>query len=275
MHYKEEVERPATGGDLGHVDGVLLDIDGVLTVSWRPIAGAPETLAWLRREAIPFRLITNTTTISRTRLAGVLREAGFGVEREEILSAASATGAYLRAHHPGARCFVLGETVDLAEDLEGIDLVGEGADVVVVAGADDDFTWAHMNRALGMLLDGAELVAMQRNLTWLTDEGLKFDAGPYVAGLELASGKRAALVGKPDPGFFHQGLEALDLPAERVAMVGDDLAFDVLAAQALGLTGVLVRTGKFLPEVDHRREQEPDVVVSSIAELPRLLGTRA
>ena len=105
---------------------------------------------WLRREAIPFRLITNTTTVSRTRLAVVLREAGFVVESEEILSAAGATGAYLRAHHPGARCFVLGETVDLAEDLEGVDLVGEGADVVVVAGADDDFTWANMNRALGM-----------------------------------------------------------------------------------------------------------------------------
>ncbi len=258
-------------GDLAHIEGVLLDMDGVLTVSWKPIPGAPAAVAWLRKEGIPFRLITNTTMLSRSRLAEILGEGGFDVGREEILSASAATGSYLREHHPGARCYVLGETEAILEDLEGTTLVSDGADIVVVAGADDAFTWANLNRALGMLLDGASLVAMQRNLTWLTDEGLKFDAGPYVAGLERASGKHAVLIGKPEPGFFLQGVQALGVPAERVAMVGDDLVFDVLAAQALGITGVLVRSGKFRPGVDDRSGGEPDRVIASVVELPRLL----
>jgi len=118
---------------------------------------------------------------------------------------------------------------------------------------------------------GAALVAMQRNLTWLTDEGLKFDAGPYVDALERAAGVRAVVVGKPEPAFFRQGVEALGVPVERVAMVGDDLAYDVLAAQSLGMAGVLVRSGKFRPGVDDREGGAPDHVIGSVAELPVLL----
>lgn len=259
-------------GELRHVEGVLLDMDGVLTVSWRPIPGAADAVAWLRANDIPFRLITNTTMLSRTQLASILREGGFDVARDEVLSAAAATGAYLREHHAGARCFVLGETDDILEDLEGVTLVPKGeADVVVVAGADDRFTFANLNHALNLLVAGAALVAMQRNLTWLTDEGLKFDAGPYVDGLERASGARPVVVGKPEPAFFRQGLEALGAPVEHVAMVGDDLANDVLAAQAIGMTGVLVRSGKYRPEVDDRTGTAPDHVIGSVAELPALL----
>src|SRR4029077_7701579 len=105
--------------------------------------------------------ITNTTMLSRTRLAAILREEGFDVSRGEILSAAAATGPYLRERHAGAPCFVLGETDDILEDLEGVTIVPDGAaEVVVVAGADDRFTFANLNHALNLLVEGAALVAM-------------------------------------------------------------------------------------------------------------------
>jgi HAD superfamily hydrolase (TIGR01458 family) len=259
-------------GELANVEGVLLDMDGVLTVSWRPIPGAADAVSWLRANEIPFRLITNTTMLSRTRLAAILHEGGFEVDREEVLSAAAATGAFLRENHTGARCYLLGETDDILEDLEGVTIARDGsADVVVVAGADDRFTFANLNHALNLLVGGAQLVAMQRNLTWLTDEGLKFDAGPYVDALERASGIRAVVVGKPQPAFFRQGVEALGVPIERVAMVGDDLVYDVLAAQSLGMAGVLVRSGKFRRGIDDRESATPDHVIGSVAELPALL----
>jgi HAD superfamily hydrolase (TIGR01450 family) len=91
------------------VDGVLLDIDGVLSISWAPIPGSIDTMAWLRREGIPYRLITNTTTHTRVDLSATLREAGFDVTPDEIVTAVVATGAYLRAHHAGARVQVLSD----------------------------------------------------------------------------------------------------------------------------------------------------------------------
>ena len=55
-----------TGGSaLEGVRGLLVDIDGVLMVSWEPIPGAPEALADLRDRGIPFRLVTNTTSHSQ------------------------------------------------------------------------------------------------------------------------------------------------------------------------------------------------------------------
>jgi HAD superfamily hydrolase (TIGR01458 family) len=253
------------------IEGLLLDVDGVIAVDWEPLPGAVETIAWLRRNGIPFLLMTNATSDTRENLAGQLRAAGFDVRPDEIITSVIATAAYLRSHHPAARCFLLGERKP-AGDLEGIDLVEEGADVVIVPGPDDAFTWENVNRAFRMLMDGALLVAMHRNLYWMTTEGLKIDAGAYVAGLEAATGVEAEVCGKPSRAYFAQAVEQLGIPAARVAMVGDDIEADVLAAQAAGLTGVLVRTGKFGEEAVNKAPGEPDLVIDSVADLPRILA---
>ena len=78
---------------LEHVDGVLLDIDGVLVTSWRALPGSVETLAWLRAQGIPFRLITNTTTHTREDLVATLADAGFDVPADEIMTAVAPVAA--------------------------------------------------------------------------------------------------------------------------------------------------------------------------------------
>jgi HAD superfamily hydrolase (TIGR01450 family) len=145
-------------------------------------------------------------------------------------------------------------------------------EVVLVSGADESFTFETLNRVLRALLDGAALVATQRNLTWLTSAGQCLDAGAYLLGLERASGREAVVAGKPAPACFAAGLETLGLPADRVAMVGDDVESDVLAAQAVGMTGILVRTGKFREETLAEASGRPAHVIDSIVDLPALLG---
>jgi len=253
-------------------DGVLLDIDGVLAVSWDPIPGAIDTVVWLRAHDVPFRLVTNTTTHTRADLARTLSDAGIAVSPGEIVSAVVATAAYLRSAHPGARAFLLSDG-DARADLEGIELVDEGADVVVLGGAYEGFDYPTVNRAFRMLMDGAALVAMHRNLFWRTTEGWQLDGGAYVAGLEEATGRPAVVCGKPAGAYFASALEQIGVSAGRAAMVGDDVVNDVLGARAAGLTGVLVRTGKFRPEDLGRPEGRPDIVLDSIADLPKLLAS--
>lgn len=255
------------------VDGLLLDIDGVLAVSWHPLPGAIDTLAWLRTQAVPFRLITNTTTHTRAALAVTLQDAGFAVEAPDIVTAVAATAAHLRSAHAGAQVFLLSDG-DARDDLEGITLVGpdEPADVVVIGGANDDFTHAAMNRVFRLLMDGASLVGMHRNLYWRTSEGLELDGGAYIAALEEATGTKATICGKPAPAYFGAALELLGIPAGRAAMVGDDVVNDVLGAQAAGMTGVLVRTGKFLPSDLERTDGTPDHVIDAFADLPALMA---
>ena len=253
------------------IDGLLLDIDGVLAISWEPISGSVETMRWLRSRDLPFRLITNTTTHSRRELARTLQAAGFDVVAEEIVTAVVATATYLRGAHPGAPTYVLTDG-DPSGDLDAVRLVDrpEDAEVIVIGGACDDFSYDAVNRVFRRVMDGAVLVGMHRNRYWRTADGLQVDAGAFIAGLEYASGATATICGKPAPEYFRGALEMLGVPASHALMVGDDVENDVMGAQRAGLTGVLVRTGKFRP--DDLGRGDPDHVVGSLADLPGLLG---
>ncbi len=259
---------------MDEVRGVLLDIDGVLTVSWKPLPGAVEAVAALRDRGLPLALLTNTTSRTRGRIAGLLAEAGFAVGPEDVLTAAAAAAAYLRAHVPDARCLLL-TSGDVADDLDGVELVGpdDEPDVVLLGGAGPELGYRELNAVFGHLQRGARLVAMHRNLYWRTDEGLQLDTGALILGLERAADVEATVVGKPASAFFEVALGRLGVGAAEAVMVGDDLEADVLGAQAHGITGVLVRTGKFRPEDEDGVDGErPDHVIDSVADLPGLLG---
>ena len=108
----------------------------------------------------------------------------------------------------------------------------------------------------------------RRTATGGTEGGLSLDAGPFVAALEYASGKRAVVVGKPEESFFRIALEDMGLEAHEVAMVGDDAEADVAGAKKAGLSGIQVRTGKWRPGGD---VAGADLVLDSIAALPSAL----
>jgi HAD superfamily hydrolase (TIGR01458 family) len=257
-----------------HIRAVLIDIDGVLTVSWKPLPGAVAALRRLRTAAVPLALVTNTTSRTRASIAGVLAGAGFPVTIDDILTVPVIAAAYLRDRYPDARCLLL-SSGDIGEDLAGLTVVREDdpvpVDVVLIGGAGPEFSYQALNRAFGHLQRGARLVAMHRGLYWRTDEGLVRDAGAFVVGLEQAAGTQAEVVGKPAAAFFATALAHLRADAAHALMVGDDIESDVLAAQRQGLTGVLVRTGKYLPRTHRAASGVPDHVLDSFADLPGLL----
>ncbi|HUB43225.1 MAG TPA: TIGR01458 family HAD-type hydrolase [Streptosporangiaceae bacterium] len=252
---------------------VLFDIDGVLTVSWEPIRGAVAAVEYLRAAGIPLAMVTNTTSRSRQWIADALAAAGFPVTTSDILTAPAIAAAYLREHYPGARCLLL-NSGDIRADLGGITLAGEDdspVDVVLIGGAGPEFSYQAVNRAFGCLQTGAPLVAMSRGMYWRTSDGIQLDSGAFVAGLEQAAGITAEVVGKPAAGFFEAALAYLGVPARHALMIGDDIDNDVLAAQRCGLTGVLVRTGKYQARTHSGAASAPDHVLDSVADLPRLL----
>lgn len=251
---------------------VLLDIDGVLTTSWEPIDGAAKAVARIRSGGLAVAFVTNTTSLSRARIAELLEASGIPVRPDEVVTAARAA-AYLTRQHPGSTCLFL-NAGSVGEDLDGIHVVGEGewdADVVLTGGAGPSVGYAELNAAFRLLLDGAPLVAMQRNFSWQTADGPHLDMGAFVTGLEQAAHVQATVIGKPSPSFFAAVLAELGVTPSEAVMVGDDIDADVVGAQASGITGVLVRTGKFRSEVLERAASPPDHVIDSIADLPALL----
>ena len=262
----------ASGGDNRDaplVVGFLIDVDGVLRIGGQTIAGAPEALTWLRRQGIEFRLLTNGTVSSRKSLAANLSARGFPVEEGEVFTAAYASAAYVAERFRGVSCYLL-STGDASDDFRalGVDLAGPdgapNAGVVVIGGAEHELTYARLNHAYRLLLNGAKLIAMHRNVAWRTEEGMTLDSGPFIEAIARAARARITTIGKPSPPFFRQAMRDIALPASQLAMIGDDARNDIAPAQRLGMTGILVRSGKPVSTAD---EEQAQVTLDSIADL--------
>ena len=258
--------------DSASMTAILLDVDGVLHVSGHAIDGGGRTVQRLRDAGHRLRFVTNNTTRSRAQLAQELRDMGIPLEDEELQTTALVAARELR----GKR--VLALTMEaLVPDLDGLELVGEDAEAVLVGGADETeetqrvFSYTNLARAFSELDGGAELYCLHKNRWWQTSEGPLLDTGAFVAGLEFAADTEAVVLGKPSPAYFAAALEALDADAELAWMVGDDVELDIAGAQRQGLRTVLVRTGKFRPDEVERSGIFPDAILSSIAFLPEWL----
>ncbi|MBI3691212.1 MAG: HAD-IIA family hydrolase [Mycolicibacterium aromaticivorans] len=267
------------------IGGVLFDIDGVLVTSWTPIPGAAEALAVLADHQIARSYLTNTTTRTRRQIAAALCEAGMDVRPDEVITAAALTADYVRANYPDARCLLVNNG-QITDDMPGIDIVdsadqgftgSEAPDVILLGGAGPEYSHRTLSRVYEWMAQGVPVVAMHRSTAWTTTEGLRIDTGMYLIGMEETSGRKATGVGKPAPAGFLASAARLGVDPDEMYMVGDDLNNDVLAAQVVGMTGVLVRTGKFRQDTLDRWAadefaMQPNHVIDSVAALPELLG---
>jgi HAD superfamily hydrolase (TIGR01458 family) len=247
------------------IKGLLIDLDGTLYVGDEPINGCREALLELRSSGLLLRFVTNTTRKPRREVLSGLERMGFEAEEAEIFTPARAAALVLH----GRRCHPL-VADSLLEDLEGVVLDDESPEYVLVGDLGEDFTYARLDAAFRHLMGSAQLLALQKNRYWRRESGLSLDAGPFVAALEYASGKTAAIVGKPEKDFFQRALEDLGLEAREVAMVGDDPEADVAGAKYAGLKGVQVKTGKY--DAGAKDTGEADLVLESFAGLPEALG---
>jgi HAD superfamily hydrolase (TIGR01458 family) len=251
---------------------ILLDVEGVLHVSGEAIPGAPAAVARLRDLGHTLRFVTNNSTRPRAQLAAELRSLGFELGDEELQTTALTAARELA----GKRVLAL-VMAGVVPDLEGIELVGEGAEAVLIGGCDETvepnqvFSYMNLARAFEEIRLGAAFYCLHKNKWWQTSRGPMLDAGGFVAGLEYATGVEATVLGKPSPSYFAAALDALDAEPELTWLVTDDVEADVRGARLFGMRTAVVRTGKFRPETLETTDASPDIIVSSLAQFPALL----
>lgn len=250
---------------------LLLDIDGTLYVGDQPLPGAEAAIRRLEERGIELRYLTNTTRFSRRELAERLRAMNFPTTEAQLFTAPVAAAEWLRRQGiERIALYVPDSTLDDFRSFESAH-PGEAAQAVVVGDLGEQWTFAHLNAAFRQLLEGARLVALQRNRYWRTPDGLTIDAGAFVAALEYAAGVQAIVVGKPSAEFFRLASDSLPPAAHPALVVGDDIETDIAGGAAAGLQTVLVRTGKFREETLAAAASRPTVVLDSVADLPDLL----
>jgi HAD superfamily hydrolase (TIGR01458 family) len=256
--------------DLADVALVLVDLDGTLYVGSRPVPGAVAAVARLRDLGVAVRFVTNTDSITPMALLGRLDGMGVQATAAEVLTPVALAQRLLgRLESPR----LLAVASPSIRELLGPFLAppGEAATHVLICDPSYGADYDDLDAAFRAVRTGAELIATQvARIAW-RDDGDHLDTGGFVRLLEYATGQRARILGKPSPDFFRLALGTAGVPPERAVMIGDDLAADVAGAQAVGMRGVLVRTGKGTEPHPDGDTTTPDATIDSLAALSELL----
>ena len=224
------------------IDGVLLDLSGVVYSGEMLTPGADDALTQLESCGVPYRFVTNVSRQPATELVAKLAGLGLTIDPNTLFTAPRAARDYMRAN--GYRPWMLLHP-DLLQEFTSIEQ--DSPNAVLIGDAEHGFNFDNLNQAFRLLMDGAKLLALGDNRYFRDSDGLSLDIGPFVQALQYASGCEAITLGKPSPEFFHAAVLSMGCSIDRVLMIGDDVHTDVLGALSAGLQAVLVRTGKFLP----------------------------
>jgi len=255
---------------------VLCDLVGTVYSTEGMIPGAAEAIAAMQSDGHRIRFLTNTDSKSNATLVAEITRRGIQLAPDEVFSPVSAAIALIGSE-TDARVLALTTDDVRAELATGLELAaGPPGSIthVVVGDVRETLNYDLLNLAYGALVDGAELVALQREPYFLAGGRRNIDTGAVVVALEFASGKPATVVGKPNPMFISLALQSLGpgVDGDAVWVVGDDRFSDVAAGHAAGVHTVLVRTGKYADQIHISGGPMPEYVIDSLADLPGLLA---
>lgn len=255
---------------LSSIKGVLFDLDGVLYIGSHAVEGAIEAVAKIQASGTQCRFVTNTSTLSLMSLAQKINALGFSIPANQIISAPQATYLYLKRQHNPVCRLLLAENVQ--QDFKEFNQRDRLVSHIVIGDIGDKWSYTLLNEVFNDLMQGAKLIAIHKNRFWQTEHGLQMDIGGFVDALEYASGIKAMIIGKPSPDFFQIALDDMALKPSEAVIIGDDIDADVGGGQQVGLKGILVKTGKYRQSYTEASAIKPNVIIDSIAGLPKILG---
>jgi HAD superfamily hydrolase (TIGR01457 family) len=253
-------------------DHFLIDLDGVVYIGNKPTAGAGETIEALRKLGKSMIFLTNDPRSSSREYAEKLNGMGIPVSPEDIITSGMAVAYYIKEHYKlnGKKAYVVGSK-SLKEEIKGIGLrlsqgeEAKGADFVIVGGH-PEFNYEEMKLAALAIRNGAYFFATNRDPVFPTQEGLVPATGAILASIEVASGKKATTVGKPEPVMFEVAKKFLP-SQERIAIIGDRLDTDIVGGKRAGITTILVLSGSTKQDELSKSEIIPDYVIDNLRDL--------
>lgn len=252
--------------------GFICDMDGVIYHGNRLLPGVKEFVDWLYREEKNFLFLTNSSERSPKELQQKLRRMGLDVDESHFYTSALATARFISSQAPGCSAYVIGGAgLIMALHDEGITMNDVDPDYVII-GEGNSYNYENILRAVRLVLKGARLIGTNSDLTGPTELGLVPACRALVAPIELATGKAAYYVGKPNPLMMRTGLNILGCHSQDTAIIGDRMDTDIVAGIECGLDTVLVLSGVTSREEIGHFPYRPRLVLKGVGEIPAAKG---
>ena len=250
--------------------GFIIDMDGVIYHGNRLLPGAKEFVEWLYREEKEFLFLTNSSRYTPKELQKKLEWMGLDVDQSHLYTSALATAAFISTQTPEATAYAVGEHgLQNALYDAGITVNEIHPDYVIIGEA-DNYCYDHIVKATKFVNDGARLIGTNYDLTGPVEGGIVPACRALMAPIELATGKQAYYVGKPNALMMRTGLRILGVHSEDAAIIGDRMDTDIVAGSESGLDTVLVLSGVTAPGMIEEFPYRPRLVCNGIGDIAAL-----
>ena len=247
--------------------GFICDMDGVIYHGNQLLPGVKEFVSWLNSEGKEFLFLTNNSGKTPLELSQKLKSLGLSVDESHFYTSALATAKFLSSQSPNCRVYVIGEPgLYSALYNEGITISETNPDYVVV-GEVFNYNYESICKAVNFVLNGAKLIGTNSDVTGPTDHGIIPACRALISPIEMATGKQAYFVGKPNPLMMRTGLDMLGIHSKEAAMIGDRMDTDVIVGIEGGLDTVLVLSGITTREEIKHYAYRPRLVLNGVGDI--------
>lgn len=247
--------------------GFICDMDGVIYRGSKVLPGVPEFINWMMENGKKFIFLTNSPERTPQELSMKLQRMGLSVSPDHFYTSAMATAEFLHSQAPGCTAYVIGEpSLTKAMYDVGIYMNDVNPDYVVL-GETRTYCFEKIEKAIELVNKGAKLIGANPDHIGVTEKGVMPATGSLIAPIEIATGKKAYFVGKPNPLMLRQGLQLLGCHSHEIAFIGDRMDTDIIAGIESNVDTVLVLSGVTAAEDVNNFPYRPKYILGGVCDL--------
>ena len=247
--------------------GFICDMDGVIYHGSKILDGVREFVNWMIDNDKQFVFLTNSPERTPHELSMKLERMGLSVSADHFYTSAMATAEFLHSQAPDCTAYVIGEAA-LTKAIydQGIYMNDVNPDYVVL-GETRTYCFEKIEKAIELVNKGAKLIGANPDTIGVTERGVMPATGSLIAPIEIATGKKAYFIGKPNPLMLRHGLKKLGCHSEDIAFIGDRMDTDIIAGIESNIDTVLVLTGVTAREDVDKFPYRPKYIANSVGDL--------
>jgi len=247
--------------------GFICDMDGVIYHGNKILPGVVQFVEWLQKEEKHFLFLTNSSERSPRELRQKLLRMGLDVGEEHFYTSALATAAFIKSQNPTATAYVIGEAGLINALYEsGITMNDVNPDYVII-GETRNYNYASIEKAVGLIFNGAKLIGTNSDLTGPSEKGIIPACRALVSPIELTTGSSAYYLGKPNPLMMKTGLKMLGVSVEDAVIVGDRMDTDIISGIESEIETALVLSGVTTIEGLKQYPYRPKYIFEGVGEI--------
>ena len=247
--------------------GFICDMDGVIYHGNKILNGVPEFVNWMIENDKKFVFLTNSPERTPHELSMKLERMGLNVSPDHFYTSAMATAEFLHSQKSDSTAYVIGEAALTKALYDHRIYMNDVNPDYVVVGETRTYSFEKIEKAIELVLKGAKLIGTNPDITGPTERGIMPATGSLIAPIEIATGKKAYFVGKPNPLMLRHGLRKLDCHSQDIAFIGDRMDTDIIAGIESNVDTVLVLSGVTAMEDIADYPYRPKYIVDGVGDL--------